>query len=194
MAIVIFPANIKLAYASTKSQSWNVTVKTHGSGSVRTQTNQLYPAWSIKTKANYLTDAEARSLQGFIAKTKGGTEPFFWLDPEDHQEIGTPLPMITAGLYQLVMTQGDYREPVDYADNITVYVDGVEQKKSDYSLTTSGGIKFTKAPESTAKVTADYRYYFHMYIPAGKISINHEFDDFNRTDSFTMQVWRPGTK
>lgn len=194
MAIVIFPTNLKLAYASTKSQSWDVTVKTHGSGSVRTQINQLYPAWSVKTKVNYLTDAEARILQGFIARTKGGTEPFFWLDPEDHQETGTSLPMITVGLYQLVMTQGDYREPVDYADNITVYVDGVEQKKSDYALTSSGGIKFTTAPASTAKVTADYRYYFYMYIPAGKISINHEFDNFNRTDSFTMQVWRPGTK
>lgn len=190
MAVTIFPTDLKLAYESTKSQSWSVTVKTHGSGSVRSQTNQLYPTWAVKTKVNYLTDAEARVLQGFIALTKGGSEPFFWLDPEDHQETGIQLPMISAGLYQLVMKQGSYTEPVDYADNITVYVDGVKQNASAYALTSSGGIKFNTAPASTSKVTADYRYYFHMYILAGKISINHEYDDFNRTDSFTMQVWR----
>lgn len=190
MAVTIFPTDLKLDYDSTKAQSWTVTVKTHGSGSVRSQTNQLYPTWTVKTKVNYLTDAEARTLQGFIALTKGGTEPFFWLDPEDHEETGTTLPMVSSGLYQLVMTQGSYVEPVDYADNITVYVDGTKQSASDYTLTSSGGIKFTTAPALTAKVTADYRYYFHMYIPAGKISVSHEYDNFNRTDSFTMQVWR----
>ena len=90
-----FPALRKLAYSSTKTQKWNTQVQKSGSGKVRTLTNQLYPEWTITAKLIELTNAEARRLMGFAALIKGAHTPFLWLDPEDYEENGIQLPLIT---------------------------------------------------------------------------------------------------
>lgn len=189
MSRIFFPQS-ELDYSSKKSQSWGTELQTSGSGKSRSCTNQLYPTWTIEVKINHLTDAGARTLQGFTALLKGKAKSFFWLDPEDYQETGVQLPMVSTGVYQPVMRLGSYTEPVDYVDNLTVYVDGVKQDASGYSLTDAGYIKFNTAPATTSKVTADYRYYWHMRLYKDGFEVEHEFDDFNRAPSFKMVTAR----
>lgn len=155
-----------------------------GSGKVRSMTNQLYPQWIISAKLLHLTREEANELMGFVALLKGNYEPFLWLDPEDYEEKGVQLPMITPGVYQAVMRIGKYTEPVDYIENVTVYVDGTKQS-SGYSIT-NGTIKFSVAPAANSKVTADYTYYWKVRFSQDEMEIQNIFVNLNDSKTFKM--------
>ena len=188
MAIRKFPKLNRLVWSSTKTQNWDTQVQRSGSGKVRTMTNQLYPNWVIETKFTMLTDAEYRELLGFVALVKGAFEPFLWLDPEDNAEKGVVLPLVLPGQYQPIRRWGAYLEPVEYVENITVYVDGVKQT-TGYSYE-NGLIKFTKAPISTAKVTADYTYYWKVMFKDNGLGVEHVFKSIHRSKSFKLEVVR----
>lgn len=180
-----FPDIRRFSWESSKQQSWNTTVQKSASGRIRTMTNQLYPAWTIKASYNALTDEEARQLLGFIAERKGRYEPFLWLDPEDYRAKGVTL-VNTNGYYQALMNVGGYVEPVEYIEHVTVYVDGVKQADSAYSVE-DGAIKFKTAP--TGIVTADYTYYWLVHFSEDGITINKIFDNINKA-SITLAVVR----
>ena len=180
-----FPDIIRFAWDISKKQSWNTTVQKSASGRIRTMTNQLYPAWTIKASYNALTDEEARQLLGFIAERKGCYEPFLWLDPEDYKATGVAL-VNTNGYYQAVMNVGGYVEPVEYIEHVTVYVDGIKQAANTYSVE-DGVIKFAVQP--TGNVTADYTYYWLVHFSEDGITINKIFDNINKA-SITLAVVR----
>ena len=180
-----FPDIRRFAWDSSKKQSWNTTVQKSASGRIRTMTNQLYPAWTIKASYNALTDEEARQLLGFIAERKGCYEPFLWLDPEDYKATGVAL-VNTNGYYQAVMNVGGYVEPVEYIEQVTVYVDGIKQAANTYSVE-DGVIKFAVQP--TGNVTADYTYYWLVHFSEDGITINKIFDNINKA-SITLAVVR----
>lgn len=189
MIIKKFPELRKLAYSSTKTQNWNTQVQKSGSGKVRTLTNQLYPEWTITAKLIELTNAEARKLMGFAALLKGAHTPFLWLDPEDYEEKGIQLPLIANGIYQAVMKMGDYVEPVEYIEKVAVYVDGVKQASNAYTVT-GGTVKFKTGPASTAKITADYTYYWKVMLADDGIETENIFADFNKSKTFKMVTVR----
>lgn len=189
MIIKKFPELRKLAYSSTKTQKWNTQVQKSGSGKVRTLTNQLYPEWTITAKLIELTNAEARKLMGFAALLKGAHTPFLWLDPEDYEEKGIQLPLIANGIYQAVMKMGDYVEPVECIEKVAVYIDGVKQESSKYTIT-NGTVKFKTAPASTAKITADYTYYWKVMLAEDGIETENIFVDFNKSKTFKMVTVR----
>ena len=174
---------------SSKSQKWNTTIEKVGSGRKRSNTNQLLPLWTIGVKFWKLTNANYKKIMGFVALLKGAHQPFFWLDPEDYQETGIQLPQNTDGSYQCVMKMGNYVEAVEYVDQLKVYVDGALQASSKYTVS-GGTIAFKTALASTAKVTADYRYYWKVHIPADGISIDHVFYNFKQTGTIKFESWR----
>ena len=189
MTVKIWPVMTGIAMQSSKSQKWNTTIEKSGSGKKRSNTNQLLPLWTIEVKHAILSDADYKKIMGFVALLKGAHEPFFWLDPEDYQETGITLAKLSSGVYQCVMKFGDYVEAVEYVDQLKVYVDGVLQAASAYTV--SGGvITFATAPGSTAVVTADYRYYWKVHIPADGISAKHIFTNFKQTGNIKFEVWR----
>ena len=174
---------------SSKSQKWNTTIEKTGSGKMRSNTYQLLPLWNIQVKYWKLSDAEYRTIMGFVALLKGAHTPFFWLDPEDYQETGMRLPRNTDGSYQCVMKFGDYVEAVEYVDQLKVYVNGVLQDASTYGVL-GGTIMFTTTPSSSAIVTASYRYYWKLHLPADGISMTHIFKNFKQTGSLKFESWR----
>lgn len=171
-----FPNNRKFAWDSSKSQKWNTAIQRAGSGMTRTMTSQFYPAWTIKASYPGLTDDEARELQGFVSLCKGSHEPVWWLDPEDYEVKGLQIPAINSTQYQAVMQQGGFVEPVEYIDNVTVYVNGVAQT-SGFSVA-DGVITFSTAPSGI--VTADYRYYWKMMFVDDGISIQRIYKNINK--------------
>lgn len=179
-----FPKLKKFSFTSTKKQKWNTRIQMSGSGKTRSMTNQLYPQWIISAKLLHLTREEANELMGFVALLKGNYEPFLWLDPEDFEEKGVQLPMIAPGIYQAVMRIGKYTEPVDYIENVTVYVDGTKQS-SGYSVT-NGMIKFSVSPSASSKVTADYTYYWKVRFAQDEMEIQNIFVNLNDSKTFKM--------
>lgn len=189
MTVQIWPVMSNIVMRSSKSQKWNTTIETVGSGRKRSNTNQLLPKWDISVKFWKLTDTEYKTIMGFVALLKGAHQPFYWLDPEDHQETGIQLPKNTDGSYQCVMKMGNYVEAVEYVDQLKVYVDGVEQSSSTYTVS-NGAITFGTSPGSTAIVTADYRYYWKVHLPGDGISLEHIFKNFKQTGTLKFESWR----
>ena len=181
-----FPEDLNgLAWESIKSMDWNTKVQKSGSGKVRTLTTQLLPNWTIETKFQILTDEQYRKLLGFVALLKGAAYPLFMA----YEEKGIQLPLITNGTYQAVMKMGDYVEHVEYIEKVTVYVDGVKQASSAYTVT-GGTVKFKTAPASTAKVTADYTYYWKVMFADDGIDIERQYLNINKSKTFKLEVVR----
>lgn len=178
MAIKKFPNIRRFSWNSTKQQKWNTEVQRSASGRVRTMTSQLYPCWTITASLPAITDAEANTLQGFVASLKGSYEPFLWLDPEDYEVKGIKLVPID-GIYQCVLIYGDYRESVEYVDKLKVYVDGVEVEETWYSVN-NGGISFLDPLPDNAVVTADYTYYWKVMLADDGLTVTKIFQNINK--------------
>lgn len=191
MTLAKFPAALqgKCAISSTKKQKWNTEIHVSGSGRCRSMTNQLYPKWTISAMLQPLSDQEARVLNGFVASLRGGYEPFLWKDPEDYHEQGTTLAKISSTVYQAVMKMGDYVEPVEYIENVSVYVNGTKQAASAYTVS-NGYVTFSTAPASNATVTADYDYYWKVRFDDDGMGIDHVFDNLNRSERFKLVTVR----
>ena len=191
MTLSKFPTQLqgRVAYNSSKQQSWDSEVYESASGRYRSLSNQLYPKWKISVLIQPLTDAEARTLIGFVAARKGGYEPFLWKDAEDYHEQGTTLANISNTVYQAVAKFGDYVEPVEYIENVKVYVDGTEQAASGYTVA-NGYITFDSAPATGAVVTADYDYYWKVRFDDDGMGIDHIFDNINRSQRFKLVTAR----
>lgn len=177
MAIKKFP-NIKgFAWNSTKAQKWDTTVQKSASGRIRTLTNQLYPEWTISASLPMVTDTEANELQGFVALLKGSYEPFLWLDPEDNRAEDQVLAEVTSGKYQAVIKMGEYVEPAEYIEDVAVYVGGVKQDPSQYSV--ADGYITLKTPTSEV-VKADYTYYWRVMLADDGLTVTKVFKDINK--------------
>ncbi len=191
MTVIKFPQTLNtFAYNSSKKQRWNTEIQKTGSGRERSMTTQLYPQWEIKAQLLRLSDTQVRELFGFVALRKGAFEPFYWLDPEDSTCTGQQLGAITPGLsYQTYIVMGGYVEPAEYAEVSKVYIDGVEQNESSYSVA-NGIVTFNNAISTSAVVTADYVYYWKVRFNDDGMGISHIFDNFNSSSSFKLVTVR----
>lgn len=181
-----FPNIRDFAWNSSFAEKWNTTVQKSASGRVRTLTNQLYPAWTITASYPALTDAQADELLGFVALVKGRYEPFWWLDPDHSKAKGVQLVEIADSKYQCIACVGGHVEPVEYVEDITVYVGGQKAQESDYSVY-GGVVTFVRPP--AGRVTADYTYCWKVVFADDGLSITKKFENVN-TCSITLEVIR----
>lgn len=191
MTLAKFPSALqeRVAYNTSKQQKWDTEVYESASGRYRSLSNQLYPKWKISVLIQPLTDAEARTLMGFVAARKGGYEPFLWKDAEDYHEQGTTLAKISNTKYQAVAKFGSYVEPVEYIENVEVSVNGTKKAASTYTVS-NGYITFSTAPASGAVVTANYDYYWKVRFDDDGMGIDHIFDNINRSQRFKLVTAR----
>ena len=189
MAIQVWPVMFGIAVRSSKTQKWNTTVEKVGSGRMRSNTSQLLPLWNISIKYAWLDDERYKTIMGFVATLKGAHKPFWWLDPEDYQETEVQLPKNTDGSYQAVMKMGNYVEPVEKIDQLTVWVDGTEQPSSAYTVN-GGAITFGTAPAAGSVVTASYRYYWKVHLADDGLSVDHVFTTLKQTGTIKFESWR----
>lgn len=184
-----FPTIISLAWKSQKAQKWDTKTKTSGSGKVRTMTNWKYPQYTISTEFEVLTPAQYKELMGFYSKTKGGTVPFLWLDPEDNAEKGIQLGIGSMGSWQAVRKFGDFLEPVYHVENLKLYANGSPIR----AVSDKGVIKLavgqTVAPN--AVITADYTYYWLVRF-SGDMTAEYIFTNVYKSKSFKLVSTRQG--
>lgn len=171
MSNILFPINARrVKWDSTVEQDWDVNEQTSASGKSRTLTNQSLPGWVFTITFPALSSEERNKLFAFFTRVKGSAIPFFYKDAEDYNAEGVTLPQNTDGTYQLVAWMNGQQEPIYYADELKVYVDGTEQGSSTYTVS-DGAVKFSTAPASTAKVTATYEYWWKVRFSKSKLQI-----------------------
>lgn len=175
MANLIFPLDArKVKWSSSVDQSWEVNEQVSASGKRRAISYQSLPSWAFSIEFPYLTAVEKDQLFAFYTRVKGQLVPFFYKDAENYKVENLQLIKNADGTYQLVANMHGQQEPVEYADKLTVYVDGKEQSASSYSLD-RGAVKFSTAPASTAVVTASYEYYWKVVFNKNKLTVKQLF-------------------
>nr|WP_302520278.1 DUF2460 domain-containing protein [uncultured Allisonella sp.] len=184
---LIFPLNArKVKWSSSVDQSWTVNEQVTASGKRRALSYQTLPSWSFKIDFPALSGSERDRLFAFYFQCKGSLTPFFYKDAEDYKAEKIRLPKNTDGSYQLVAYMHGQNEPVEYVDNLIVYVDGTEQETSTYSID-NGAVVFATAPTGT--VTASYEYYWKVVFDGKKLTVKQIYDDVFSV-SLTLRVVR----
>ena len=171
-----------MSWETETDQSWDVNEQESASRRRRALTYQALPGWTFTITFPGLTSEEKDDLFAFFARTKGSLTPFYYKDAENYKCENTD------GSYQLVADMHGQQEPVYYADNLHVYVDGVEQGDTSYKLD-RGAVVFTNAPADTAKVTASYEYYWYVKFAKSKLQIKQRFDNIFQV-SLSLEVVR----
>ena len=189
MAVTIFPLDPgAVSWETETNQSWEVNTQTSASGKRRALTYQTLPGWTFTLTFPALTSKEKDNLLAFFAQMKGNFSPFYYKDAENYKCKNVVLAKNTDGSFQLVANMHGQQEPIYYADNIVVYVDGAEQDVSIYTVD-RGAVVFTTAPADTAKVTASYEYYWKVVFSDSKIQIKQRYNNVFQV-SFSLEVVR----
>lgn len=167
MTLPVFPGIYQIKWDSTKTPSWDTTVKRLGRGKRKSITNRAYPDWEINVQFVGLTKAQADEIIGFLGVVCGGA--FRWWDLEDNTQQGMIIGIGDGSTtaYQLMRQWGgtSFVEPVldPLADTVKIYAAGT-QLTTGWSLAEDGGIQFDTAPAAGTKITADFSYYWRVAI------------------------------
>ena len=196
MSLNSFPVLPGLGWSVTKQPAFKTRVQKSVSGRERRALDQALPIWTWTLTYDFLRDNptggydELRELMGFHAQQQGAFTPFLYTDPTDDSVAGQLLGTGNASqaAFQLVrnldpaLPGGGYAEPITNPSAVSaVYLNGVVQSGTSYSVNTATGIlTFTSAPPSGAAITANFTYSFQVRFS----------DDTASFDNFLFQLWR----
>lgn len=196
MPLNSFPVLPGLGWSVTKTPVWKTRVQKSISGRERRAQDQALPIWTWTLTYNFLRDEaaegfnELRELMGFHAQQAGAFTPFLYTDPTDNSVTGQGLGTGNASQTQFQLVRnldaalpgGGWPEPITNPAALSaVYLNGVVQAASGYSLNSSTGIvTFNTAPPGGAVVTADFTYAFAVRFS----------DDTADFENFMFQLWR----
>src|SRR6185437_3118733 len=183
----IFPVLPGLAWSVTKQPRFATRIQRAVSGRELRALDQPYPIWTWTLTYSVLRDGggydELRTLMGFFLAQQGAFASFLYEDPADNavaaQMLGTGDGSVSA--FALVRTMGGFAEPITAPHAVTgVYLDGVRQDASGYSVDADTGVVTFAAPPSAGKaVAADFTYYFRVRFA----------DDSAEFENFMFRLW-----
>lgn len=193
MGTNVFPALPGLGWSIAKQPEFSTLVRAATSGQETRVSLWAGPKWHFKLTYDLLryasTFQELQSLAGFFLARGGQYDSFLFQDPDDHQvtsqAIGQGDGVTTE--FQLLREFGGFAEAVrapNLSATINIYVDGVLQSGSSYSVagwgnTAPGMVTFNSAPASGKAVTADFQFYF-------PVRFNTDIAEFSQ---FMHQLW-----
>lgn len=164
----VFPALAGLGWSVKRAPLWKTRAQQAISGKETRLADWSYPAWRWELTFDFLratpAASEFQSLAGFFNQCQGAFGTFLYTDVDDNAVLGQSLGVgdgVTTA-FQLVRSFGGFIEPV-LAPNVvsTVYLSGIAQSPSAYSVSAATGLlTFTAAPISGAAIAADFSYYF----------------------------------
>jgi uncharacterized protein (TIGR02217 family) len=183
----IFPTLPGLSWSVTKQPRFATRVQRAVSGRELRALDQPNPTWTWTLTYSVLRDGggydELRTLMGFFLDQQGAFASFLFVDPGDNRATGQALGTGdgSTAAFQLVRTMGGFAEPVTAPNAVTnVYVDGVVQSPSGYSVDADTGVvTFTAPPPAGEGVSADFTYSFRVRFA----------DDSAEFENFMFQLW-----
>ena len=186
-----------LSWSRHKKPGFLTRVASHVSGREVRVALMSYPLYEFETVYNGLASsatpsfiglgaASLQSLMGFFLQLQGQFGTFLYTDPDDNavtaQVFATGNGTTTS--FTVMRSLGGFLEPVGWITSIaTVYLNGLAQSASSYSLATPNTLSFASAPGSGAIVSADFAYAFNCRF----------LDDRMDFEEFMSNLWRLGS-
>jgi uncharacterized protein (TIGR02217 family) len=191
-----------IGWSITRTPIFQTRIQRAVSGRELRALDYPYPLWQWELLFNVLRDNpaigfdELRSgAMGFFMLCQGAFGSFLFGDPDDFrvygQPIGTGDGSTTA--FQLIRTfgtglpGGGFVEPIQApnltatAPSPTVYLNGVVQSPSAYSISAATGIlTFVTAPGATVPISVDISFYFRCRF----------VDDSYSFENFMYRLWQ----
>ena len=191
------PTLAGLSWSRHKKPGFSTRVAAHVSGREVRVALMSYPLYEFETVYNGLASsatpafaglgaASLQSLMGFFLQLQGQFGTFLYTDPDDNavtaQAFATGDGATTA--FTMMRSLGGFLEPVGWVVSIVnVYLNGVAQSASSYSLGTPNTLTFTGAPGGGVTVSADFSYAFNCRF----------LDDQMDFEEFMSNLWRLGS-
>ena len=185
MTLSSFPTLIGKTWDIKKEPVWNTRKLVARNGLQYRAANWSYPLWQfdcafsvLRTGAAYL---EYQTMVGFINSLNGMYAPFLYDDPFDDTATAQALGVGNSSqvAFPLLRTLGGFTEPILYCSALNnVYLNGVLQSSSNYSLTQTGTygpdtLTFNSAPTTGVAVTADFNFDFVCSLTEDETEMNN---------------------
>ena len=188
------PSLTGLSWSRHKKPGFSTRVAAHASGREVRLALMEYPLYEFEAVYNGLASnstaafaglgsSSLQSLMGFFLQLQGQFGTFLYTDPDDNTVTGQAFATGngTTTAFTMMRTLGGFLEPVSWVTNVAnVYLNGVAQSGSTYSLTTPNTLTFTTAPSSGVTVSADFSYAFNCRF----------LDDQMDFEEFMSNLWK----
>ena len=194
----IFPSLPGLGWSVVKSPRFATRIQRAVNGRELRALDQPYPIWSWTLTYPLLRDRsdaraplapsigydELRTLAGFFLQQQGALQPFLFDDPTDNSVTAQPLGTGDSSriVFQLLRSMGGFAEPITAPNTVSaIYVDGILQPATDYTVDAATGlVAFAAPPPADQLVTADFTYHFRVRFS----------DDTAEFENFMIQLWQ----
>jgi hypothetical protein len=188
------PTLAGLSWSRHKKPGFSTRVASHVSGREVRVALMEYPLYEFEAVysglASTTTPAFAglgssslQSLMGFFLQLQGQFGTFLYTDPDDNAVTGQAFATGngTTTSFTMMRSLGGFLEPVGWVTSIAnVYLNGVAQSGSAYSLATPNTLNFTAAPGNTVVVSANFSYAFNCRF----------LDDQMDFEEFMSNLWK----
>lgn len=173
MTVPAFPTLIGLAYPVLRSPMFSTIPQKAISGKETRLQLWTYPRYKFEASFDYLGSAAGvntdwQTLLGFWNSVAGSALPFHWNDPDDNAITAQSLGVGNASqtIFNFIRSLGGFVEPIQDVTpgSVTIYLNGVSQSPSSYTLLTDPNwgltyaVQFNSAPGAGVAVTATFNY------------------------------------
>jgi uncharacterized protein (TIGR02217 family) len=208
MSPPLLPTLPGLSWSRHKMPSFSTRIATHASGrEVRVPLMQ-YPLYEFEAAYNGLTSSASlfaglgasslQTLMGFFLQLQGQFGTFLYTDPDDNtiaqQVVGIGDGSTTS--FMMVRGLGGFAEPISWVTSIAnVYLNGVAQPSSSYSLAPPNTLNLTSAPGSGVDVSADFSFAFNCRFLDDKMDFEEFLSNLWKLDSMkfrSIKSWLGG--
>lgn len=163
MAVPLFPTLPGIGWPVTRTQIWKTTISEAINGKETRVLLAPVPRYQYTLTFPLLRDKataqEVQTLMGFFNSVSGSGQPFYYNDPNDFSTAQTGGPQTfgigngTGTAFSLIRSYGGYVEPIQSPVGINIYINGVYQQDTTYSLAGPGVIVFLSPPASGTFLT-----------------------------------------
>jgi len=180
-------ANIDLALASTPIHEFELTYEFLRDGT----------SWSAGS-------AEFRTMMGFLLLIGGPAGRFFFKNPDDYTVTGQAIGTTdgATNVWNIVRTFGvganvgtEMVGGVDTLSTVNVYLDGVLQSPTAYSILTvtpgQNQLQFASTPGAGHAITMDFNYYYYCKFP-DPVTLEKFLNRVWSISSIKLRSCRPG--
>jgi uncharacterized protein (TIGR02217 family) len=203
----LLPTLPGLSWSRHKKPGFNTRIASHVSGREVRVPLMAYPLYEFEAKYGLTSSAtlfaglQANSLQtlmGFFLQLQGQAGTFLYVDPDDNAITGQFLGDGDGSTrtFQVVRALGGFVEPVSWVTAINnVYLNGVAQAGSAYSLAAPNTLAFTTAPAAGAAITADFSFAFNCRFLEDQMDFEEFMASLWRLDSMkfrSVKSWLGG--
>lgn len=183
-----------LSWSRHKKPGFSTRVASHVSGREVRVALMSYPLYEFEATYNGLASsatpafaglgaASLQNLMGFFLQLQGQFGTFLYADPDDNSVAAQAFASGDGATtsFTMMRTLGGFLEPVGWVTSLAnVYLNGVVQAPSSYSLAAPNTLVFGSAPGAGLTVSADFSYAFNCRF----------VDDRLDFEEFMSNLWR----